>query len=907
MPKRPSPPQASSCGLSRPNTNRIGLASGLINSVTWLRLAPWTRAPWRLWHSASLVVPVLLTSALLGVAVCSVPLVASSAATAALREDLIDGCRFSVGLRVEGTLANGRDLVADEQAASAEINRARQSSAALLPSVATIFGGIADVRFGGGSTFVQLISRTDAERWITVVKQIPGNGVWLADDTASQVGVTVGSTIEMQTVGQSAVPVLVKGIYQNLAREKRPWFWCSMAKSFDALSNEDRPPVAFVTPETMALLLQGATAGRPMWWEVAPSLSAWTESSAKKAYPALRSVVDTLKRDEGSIAPAINANRASVDQEGSLAHAKRARDATMAVLLPVAFGAAFVCFLLLLLVAEAWRSRRAQILVLLSQRGFGPAPLGVMAVAEFSTPIVAGLAFGWLLAVKFVPVVGPSAVVEGSVVRSSAALAAGLAILASFVVFLLMFFDLRRDVATTSDRKRRRLPWEQACVALAVAAGYEMRNRVGSTTGGRVDSLVTAFPVLLLAGAAGLLTRFVVAGIARLQGRATMVRRAWLSLAAGRLAANRSRTIPTITALAVSSGVVIFTASLASTVTATATAKSTLGLGSAQVAVLNTNDELATVQKEGLANTKVVLRASENTVVVTEKPPVDVLGIDPATFARGAYWQEEFSDTPLKELLARLMNTPADDDGQLSAIAVGDGLPNSFAIDLPTAQAAVRTKVTVVGRARFFPGLGLNSNRPLVVVPLASLARASIEGRPEVWTNRVDTDLDALVRSAGTTPERTIRASVKRSADSSYQVGALRSARAIGGCSVVASLSAIWLYFAGFGDRRRRDRTIAKMLGLSQRADVAANLAEIVPLIASGVILATALSWIALRVTLRSLDANVSTPPSPLFRFAFPTATFFAIAAVAAAVLLSVSLARATVRSDVAGALRDAD
>jgi putative ABC transport system permease protein len=852
-----------------------------------------------------LVVPVLLTSALLGVAVCSAPLVASSAATAALHQDLTDGCPYAVGLRAEGLLANGRDLVADGKAASAEIDRARQPSGALLPVVDTVFGGIADVRVGGTSTIVQLISRTEAEKWITIVGQAPGDGVWLTDDTANQVGATVGSTIELQAVGQTAVPVVVKGIYRNLAREKRAWFWCSMAKSFDALSNEDRPPVAFVSTQTMAALLQQATAGRPLWWEIAPSLPAWTESAAKKAYPGLRATVDALKRSEGVIVPGVTADKAPVDQSGSLAHAKRARDATMAVLLPVAFGAAFVCFLLLLLAAEAWRARRAQVLVLLSQRGFGPGPMGVMAVAEFSTPIAVGVAIGWFLAVKVVPVVGPSAVVEGPIVRSSAALAAGLLIVACLVVFVLMYVDLRRDVATTSDRKRRRLPWEQACVALAVAAGYEMRNRVGSSSGGRVDSLVTAFPILLLAGAAGLLTRFVVAGIGRLQKLATMVRRAWLSLAAGRLAANRSRTIPTITVLAVSSGVVLFTASLASTVTATANAKATLGLGSAQVAVLDTNDQLATVQKAGLANTTVVLRLSENTVLVTEKPPVDVLGIDPATFTAGAYWQDEFSSTPLKELLALLMTTPA--DGGFSAIAVGDGLPNTFSIEFPTAQASVRAKVTVVGRARFFPSLGLNSTRPLVVVPLASLTQATVEGRPEVWANRSGFDLDGAVRGTGIQPERILRRSVERSADSSYQVDALRSARAVGGCALVASLSAIWLYFAGFGDRRRRDRTIAKMLGLSRRADVAANLAEIVPLIASGVILATGLSWIALRITLRSLDANVSTPPSPLFRFAFPTAAVFALVAVAAAVLLSVSLARATVRSDVIGALRDAD
>ena len=163
------------------------------------------------------------------------------------------------------------------------------------------------------------------------------------------------------------------------------------------------------------------------------------------------------------------------------------------------------------------------------------------------------------------------------------------------------------------------------------------------------------------------------------------------------------------------------------------------------------------------------------------------------------------------------------------------------------------------------------------------------------------------MRTTGVVPQRVLLATAKQNVDVAYQLGALRSAKALGACAVFASLSALWLYFSGFGDRRRRDRVIARMLGLSRRGDLAANLAEIVPLIVSGVVLAIGLSWLTLRITLRSLDVNVSTPPPPFLRFATSTSVLFAVAAVAGAVVLAVTLARSTVRTNIVGALRDAD
>ena len=860
-----------------------------------------------MWRSASLLVPTLLTSTLLGLAVCSAPMVSSAAATAALRQDLDEGCPFDVGLRAAGLLAAQDDLAAKMRSVSDNLDRALRPQPGLLPSVATVFGGIADVKVGEKGAFVQLISRSDAQRWITILDQIPGDGIWLADETAAPIGAVAGSTVNLNPVGRPALALVVKGIFRNPAREKRPWFWCSMSATFEASGSEDRPPIALVTQDTMLALFQGMPAELRMSWEVAPARGKWTESTAIASYGVLNTVADSVMRKDISIAIGTDADRPTIDQQGSLAHARRAKQGTLAVLLPVALGAALVCFLLFLLAIEAWRARRAQILVVLVQRGFGPGALSAMAVAEFITPLALGLAMGWLVAVQLVPEIGPSAVVDAAVVRSSALLALALGIGTAALLFALIYFEVRRGVVTVTEKSRRRLPWQQVCVALAGAAGYEMRSRAGSSSGARVDSLVTAFPVLLLAGAAGLLTRMVVAMVARLQQRVmTRPRRAWLSLAAGRLTANRSRTIPTITALAVSSGVVLFTASLAGSVGATSIAKSTLGLGSAQVAVLDTNTQLVAVQQARLKDTTPVLRATEPTVLVTAKPPIDILAVDPTTFAGGAFWEPEFSTAALPALLRDLQGPPLR-DGSLAVVAVGGGLPNNFAMELPTATGAVPVTVTVVGRARYFPGLGLDSNRPLVVFALAPLLDRNVVGRPEIWTNQPAIDLKSLVSASGTAPQRIIRASVRRNVDVSYQVDALRSARAIGAFAVVASVAAIWLYFAGFGDHRRRDRAIAKMLGLTRQADIAANLAEVVPLIVSGVLLATGLSWISLRLAVGSLDANVATPPSPLFRFAYATAAAFAASALLTAVVLALVLARATVRTDIVEVLRDAD
>ena len=79
------------------------------------------------------------------------------------------------------------------------------------------------------------------------------------------------------------------------------------------------------------------------------------------------------------------------------------------------------------------------------------------------------------------------------------------------------------------------------------------------------------------------------------------------------------------------------------------------------------------------------------------------------------------------------------------------------------------------------------------------------------------------------------------------------------------------------------------------------------PLIVSGVLLATGLSWVSLRLAVGSLDANAATPPSPLFRFAYATAAAFAATALLTAVVLALVLARATVRTDIVEVLRDAD
>src|SRR5205085_5446891 len=74
-----------------------------------------------------------------------------------------------------------------------------------------------------------------------------------------------------------------------------------------------------------------------------------------------------------------------------------------------------------------------------------------------------------------------------------------------------------------------------------------------------------------------------------------------------------------------------------------------------------------------------------------------VLAVDPATFARTAYWQDSFADESLDDLVAALSGPEV--DGRLPVVAAG--LPDG---DPDLRLGALEVPAQVVATARVLPG-----------------------------------------------------------------------------------------------------------------------------------------------------------------------------------------------------------
>ncbi len=426
----------------------------------------------------------------------------------------------------------------------------------------------------------------------------------------------------------------------------------------------------------------------------------------------------------------------------------------------------------------------------------------------------------------------------------------------------------RVGVEDTPGREGRSLAWELVVLALAGAAYYELASRGASATVDsrghiHIDSLVLLFPVLLLVGGAGVLSGLALSR--RVLGRAGAGWPVPPWLAARRLASGRPRAVIVIIAASTSMGIVVFAAALGASQRATLDAKATLGPGSAQVFTLNEPGSLPSGSPLQGQST-MVTRTSEQTVVSNGHTPADVIGVDPSTFARGAFWDSSFSDKSLGSLL-HLVSGPAQ-DGALPAIAVGDGLPDKFTLNLPAhAFSSATIPVQVVARAKAFPGFGYESAQPMVVLDRAALAKAGVTQKPQLWIDSTDPTVPKQVAAAGLEANTIVRAADLRSHTAEPQLWALRYVQFIGLSAGAVTICGLGLYFAAVSDRRRLSTTLARNMGLSRRRSTMATMAEIATMLTIGLALGAVLAGLAIRLVYSHLDPVPSDPPAPLLRY----------------------------------------
>jgi hypothetical protein len=182
-------------------------------------------------------------------------------------------------------------------------------------------------------------------------------------------------------------------------------------------------------------------------------------------------------------------------------------------------------------------------------------------------------------------------------------------------------------------------------LALAGASYYEVVTThspaVTSSTGTvKIDELLLLFPMLLVLGGAGVIVRGVHKLLPRLRAAGARMRPP-LYLATRRLAGASRLALALVTATALSIGILSYAGILAATSRATLSAKARVFTGSDASVTLLRDAPLPESQRSSA--TKVV--RADDAFVSEGNQSTDVIVIDRATFASGAFWSKGFSST----------------------------------------------------------------------------------------------------------------------------------------------------------------------------------------------------------------------------------------------------------------------
>ena len=280
--------------------------------------------------------------------------------------------------------------------------------------------------------------------------------------------------------------------------------------------------------------------------------------------------------------------------------------------------------------------RRSEFRLLVSE-GDGPLRLGLRAAVQLVAPFAVGTALGVVGAVVGPAWFGPADGVVWSRLawRPVSAVSALALVLVATTIGVLGASTLRRSERTV--RRAAGLTTALAVAVTTVAAWVQ----VGRTTGRseRLDLVVVAVPVLVIAVASVVALFVVGAALARLPGRSRLPPEAYLAVR--RLGSDRGSVRVAAAALGLGVGLLAFSTALVATLDRATDLAVTTELGGTTSVVLI--DDLPTDFAAPAPTT--VLRVSD-----TRLTPGDVstrvIAIDPATFVDAVSWSDEYVVSP---------------------------------------------------------------------------------------------------------------------------------------------------------------------------------------------------------------------------------------------------------------------
>lgn len=853
--------------------------------------SPWLRAPLLLFRYPGLLLAIATAAGILALAGASSPLFLSAAGNALLQENIGATCPWVAGVQVTapgplfGTTFTGRPAVSAFQETTDRLAATARQIPHTGPIEIQAVGTALQASAPGGSKAysVRLYTRDGGLAHVQKLQDAGGPGLWFPNTIAESLGLRAGDVVRLAGSGRPTT-VSVAGVYRDLATLPRAGFWCAQDHLIYPLSgfaNYVPPPFVMADRDTFfALGARLRDRGATFTWEIPIVSRGLTIPEARRLDAAIQTATDRLREVVIGFGSTV---RVDSSFDFILQKAEATTDSLRSPVWTISLAGRLVALLVIAGSGVYWVHRRRTEVALLSSRGTGPVAVGAKAFLE-ALPIVAVASVaGWTAGIWLIKSLGPSELFDEGAQAAALRQVAWTAAVGVLLLAVVAGVAARRDTEPAEARGRRSLagtPWEIAVLALAAAALYEFLTRAPRPTTDvgnplKVDALVLLFPILFVAGAAGLVAR----GLRVLLPRLRTTGRAWPAsayLASRRLAIAPRIVLALLTASALSIGILSYAGALTSSIDATADAKARVFTGSDLDVALGA--DILVPPSIAARTTKVtqVDRAS----FVSDQLAVEVLGVDPSTFSRAAFWDPSFADRSLGELLQDIASPPSA-SGPVPVIAAGQPVGRSSGT-LTFRFGGIKLPVRIVDQVRAFPSM--SPSEPLLVADAKTLADRGVHGVVNLWVKGdPQPALTALTRSNALIISSVTAIDIKSQqsfVSLSWTFGFLQALGIMAGLIV---LGGILLYLEARQRGRAISYALASRMGLSRRSHRTSVALELGVLLALGCVVGIGLAWIAARIVYGRLDPLPQLPPAPLFRLPVAVFGLTALAVLAAA------------------------
>ena len=762
----------------------------------------------------------------------------------------------------------------------------------------------------------RVLARPGAAGAVEIVAGVRAGGVLVPRSLAEERGIEPGDRIVLG----SADPVPVAGLYRDLWDGGRHPYW-------DALSPDDMPEFQrFFNAPSFELviaedadLVRLALPGRARWSSpLTEPPRTWTDLRALDAE--YRRLELALARDEGlatsyaafardPTAPpsTFTALHPVVDRAGRLI-----ADLEPPVRTATAGGVVVGLVVSTLGAVFLLRRRRNDFRLMAADGDSAVAFLG-RAIAQYALPAIVGAAIGvgagWLL----IRALGPSGDASLDAVSWRWVVATGfLAVVAAGVVTAALAVRLTDSL----DERVGSIGW--TWFLLLLGAVVAMWVQVGRAQGRGVDPLVVAFPLVgILAGVAGTIAFLrVVLGSLRRTGRRlpTPLFLAWRSLTA-----SEGGAMALTGAVGLAAGLVVLSSSFVVSIDRATAAKAATVVG-AESRV----DTLDAIDAADLPADSTLVRTTTTKV---GDVTVDVVAIDPETFASAVEWPDEFGRSAAEVVDAL---GPRAGDGIPAIVVEGWPVPASGEFGLLR-----RFAYDVVGTVRSAP-LASDAHATLIVRAdvLEDWARARWDAALQVQdpieaqiaetlgeTAEYESPLEAFGDTALSSQRPEVLAGLAESSqwrrvrvssllDESRNLDAESTRWAFDFLGILAviggfvALAAMTFYLA----ERRRQREVAavmtEQMGITRGTNIVAAIVEMVGLVAIAVAAGTVTALVTARRVFPVFEPRAEVPPRVPLAVEPTPIGIAAIAAVGAVAITAAWTQRAAGRAEKAEVLR---